>query len=537
MHYVGHVDWSFTDQPCPASPTSIGPQPPPDRRSGPGRRAHRGRGRRARRRRLARPAHPFVRGGPVRPGRRADDRPRRARPSPRCRATTPTWRSGPGTRSPTPRRSRSAGSRSTRRMRLDPAARAPRHVLRMARSTSPPWRHGPPGRRSAIPTLRSVGHYDGTPPQAEALRVNDPARGRAPAGMDMAILAYSGISVKMLVDRTFGRRPADDVHRRLRAERRRPGPRPPVRGGVLLPRRRDRGRPRRRAATRSARAMSRSPASARPTASSTPAAAACAGSRPRRRSRRRGTPIAGSMPGSGSRSTEMTSDGCILVVGGTAGIGKELARHYAGTGRETILTGRDRARRPKPSPPRSAARRAGSASTSPDPKTIRDALASVGPGALPRDRRHPARRQHDPRLRHRPGDGAGDAQARRLRRGRPRPPRPAPARQLDRPVRRPGQGPAVSGLDDGVDRQRRDRRAGPHASPGSWRRSGSTSSTRGSPATARTGTASRRRSSRATCRRPSPRSSRRWTTSSTGRGSCSRTRRSTGSTSWSTTEG
>ena len=54
------------------------------------------------------------------------------------------------------------------------------------------------------PTLRRVGHYAGTPPQAEALAVADPARGRAPAGMDTAILAYSGISVKMLVDRTFG---------------------------------------------------------------------------------------------------------------------------------------------------------------------------------------------------------------------------------------------------------------------------------------------------------------------------------------------
>jgi quercetin dioxygenase-like cupin family protein len=54
------------------------------------------------------------------------------------------------------------------------------------------------------PTLRFVGHYEGTPPQAEALRVTDPARGRAPVGMDVAILAYSGISVKMLVDRVFG---------------------------------------------------------------------------------------------------------------------------------------------------------------------------------------------------------------------------------------------------------------------------------------------------------------------------------------------
>ncbi len=54
------------------------------------------------------------------------------------------------------------------------------------------------------PTRRYVGHYLGTPPQAEALAVADPARGRAPAGMDIAILAYSGISVKMLIDRTFG---------------------------------------------------------------------------------------------------------------------------------------------------------------------------------------------------------------------------------------------------------------------------------------------------------------------------------------------
>jgi quercetin dioxygenase-like cupin family protein len=54
------------------------------------------------------------------------------------------------------------------------------------------------------PTVRLVGHYDGTPPQAEALRAADPARGRKPAGMDTALLAYSGISVKMLVDRVFG---------------------------------------------------------------------------------------------------------------------------------------------------------------------------------------------------------------------------------------------------------------------------------------------------------------------------------------------
>lgn len=54
------------------------------------------------------------------------------------------------------------------------------------------------------PLSRYVGHYEGTPPQLEALEVSDPSRGRAPAGMDTAILAYSGISVKMLVDRTLG---------------------------------------------------------------------------------------------------------------------------------------------------------------------------------------------------------------------------------------------------------------------------------------------------------------------------------------------
>jgi quercetin dioxygenase-like cupin family protein len=64
-----------------------------------------------------------------------------------------------------------------------------------AAARRPPW---------GDPTLKLVGHYDGTPPQLEALAVKGPARGRAPAGMDTAILAYSGISVKMLVDRVFG---------------------------------------------------------------------------------------------------------------------------------------------------------------------------------------------------------------------------------------------------------------------------------------------------------------------------------------------
>jgi len=54
------------------------------------------------------------------------------------------------------------------------------------------------------PRLRYIGHYAGTPPQAEALQLTGPARGRRPAGRDTALVVYSGISVKMLVDRVFG---------------------------------------------------------------------------------------------------------------------------------------------------------------------------------------------------------------------------------------------------------------------------------------------------------------------------------------------
>ena len=54
------------------------------------------------------------------------------------------------------------------------------------------------------PVSRYLGHYAGTPPQQEALRVDDRVRDREPAGMDTALLAYSGISVKMMVDRGLG---------------------------------------------------------------------------------------------------------------------------------------------------------------------------------------------------------------------------------------------------------------------------------------------------------------------------------------------
>ena len=54
------------------------------------------------------------------------------------------------------------------------------------------------------PSLRLVGHYAGTGPQLETLRIKDQARGRASAGRDTALVVYSGISVKMLVDPVFG---------------------------------------------------------------------------------------------------------------------------------------------------------------------------------------------------------------------------------------------------------------------------------------------------------------------------------------------
>ena len=67
---------------------------------------------------------------------------------------------------------------------------------------APPAAPAPPALHS--PVSRYLGHYAGTPPQQQALRVDDRVRDREPAGMDTALLAYSGISVKMMVDRGLG---------------------------------------------------------------------------------------------------------------------------------------------------------------------------------------------------------------------------------------------------------------------------------------------------------------------------------------------
>ena len=63
----------------------------------------------------------------------------------------------------------------------------------------------PPVPPSATRRSRWSATTTGTPPQAEALAVGRPRPWpRARPGMDTAILAYSGISVKMLVDRDLG---------------------------------------------------------------------------------------------------------------------------------------------------------------------------------------------------------------------------------------------------------------------------------------------------------------------------------------------
>jgi NAD(P)-dependent dehydrogenase (short-subunit alcohol dehydrogenase family) len=74
----------------------------------------------------------------------------------------------------------------------------------------------------------------------------------------------------------------------------------------------------------------------------------------------------------------MSSDGCVVVVGGTRAIGLELARHYLEKGHDVVLSGQT---------PESAARAVAQLGGKPrgvsfdlsEPETIADALADVGP--------------------------------------------------------------------------------------------------------------------------------------------------------------
>jgi NAD(P)-dependent dehydrogenase (short-subunit alcohol dehydrogenase family) len=72
------------------------------------------------------------------------------------------------------------------------------------------------------------------------------------------------------------------------------------------------------------------------------------------------------------------AEGSVVVVGGTGGLGRELALHYAGLGRDVVITGSDQARS------ESVAAELGAGVTGlgfdlSQPELIKDGLASVGP--------------------------------------------------------------------------------------------------------------------------------------------------------------
>ena len=174
MHYVGHVDWSFADQPSPRLRHVDGPQPAPDRRAG--RRAPSTPSSRSARLAaggwLGRHIHSFEEALYVLAGELTIEH-RRARPSPpagRLRAhagrdlARPRERDGGA--GPLVLGQHAAAARSGRGTARHVLPRGPLDLAALAaRAARPPF---------GDPALRSVGHYDGTPPQAEALRVDGP---------------------------------------------------------------------------------------------------------------------------------------------------------------------------------------------------------------------------------------------------------------------------------------------------------------------------------------------------------------------------
>jgi NAD(P)-dependent dehydrogenase (short-subunit alcohol dehydrogenase family) len=74
----------------------------------------------------------------------------------------------------------------------------------------------------------------------------------------------------------------------------------------------------------------------------------------------------------------LMADGCVLVVGGNRGLGKEIARHYATAGRHVVVTGRDDERLAETVSELGGDTASLSFDLS-DPRAIAPALASVGP--------------------------------------------------------------------------------------------------------------------------------------------------------------
>jgi len=74
----------------------------------------------------------------------------------------------------------------------------------------------------------------------------------------------------------------------------------------------------------------------------------------------------------------MTSDGLVVVVGGTRAIGKEIARHYAQRGDDVLLTGRD-PDHVGVAVAELGGRTSGATFDLADPESIAETLAGVGP--------------------------------------------------------------------------------------------------------------------------------------------------------------
>jgi quercetin dioxygenase-like cupin family protein len=202
MHSVGRIDWSFADHPAPASATS----------SGLARNVVVGRDQGAVHTELA--AVAIAPGGWLAPHVHSFEEAIYVLDGELLlQIGDPVHRLGAGDYALMPTAVRHAlgntGNKTVRFLSLNSPQRLPPDAGR--RDTF----FEPPGDLAAMdaaavrppfgdPTLRLVGHYEGTGPQLETLRINDEARGRASAGRDTALVVYSGISVKMLVDPLFG---------------------------------------------------------------------------------------------------------------------------------------------------------------------------------------------------------------------------------------------------------------------------------------------------------------------------------------------
>src|SRR5262249_18309562 len=106
-------------------------------------------------------------------------------------------------------------------------------------------------------------------------------------------------------------------------------------------------RGRRSSATASSSAPTSTPcsrSSTRPGTTSSARASCCRTGQPSRRPQSDSRPRARSGPAGPSPLQEERMAGTVLIVGGTQGLGRELAQAYADDGRDVVVTGRDAAR-------------------------------------------------------------------------------------------------------------------------------------------------------------------------------------------------